>query len=353
MRKSKLIKTRFSKTKIKEVRSRLLDNVEDLFDQFGIAYLNNGERTSSTCPVHEGSDNETALSIFLDGGNWVCWTHHCEKKYGNDMLGLVRGILSNIEGDEVPFNKAVNWSCKFLNIQSRGVDTEYLKIIEGKSKFVNRVQSLELEPLQKDNLPSRDDVRDSLIIPARYYLDRGYSSSILDKFDVGLCLSKGRPMFGRAVVPVYDDDHEVMVGCVGRSTMDNFNPKWLFSKGFQKRFYLYNYWYAREHIAETRSAILVEGQGDVWRLEESGIYNSLGLFGCGMTDQQKIKLEKSGALNLFVIMDNDEAGKLAREKIEEDCKRSFNLYFPTIENKDVGDMSSQDIDLYLKPQLEC
>ena len=34
-------------------------------------------------------------------------------------------------------------------------------------------------------------------------------------------------------------------------------------------------------------------------------------------NEQKIKLEKSGALNLFVIMDNDEAGKLAREKIEE------------------------------------
>ena len=92
-------------------------------------------------------------------------------------------------------------------------------------------------------------------------------------------------------------------------------PKWLNSKGFNSGACLYNYWNAKDHISETSTAILVEGQGDVWRLDEAGIYNVVGMFGCSLGGQQRLILERSGALKLVVMTDADEAGQKARDKI--------------------------------------
>ena len=100
--------------------------------------------------------------------------------------------------------------------------------------------------------------------------------------------------------------------------------------------------------------MLVEGQGDVWRLYEAGILNCVGLFGCSITDTQLVKLESSGAMSLVVLMDNDEAGKKAREQITSKCERLFNIYFPEMEehNKDVGEMNVEDISRFIQPFIE-
>ena len=97
-------------------------------------------------------------------------------------------------------------------------------------------------------------------------------------------------MSGRAVVPVYDNNRQYMIGCTGRATTDKcekcnhyhlgnecpdkeslyLHCKWRHNYGFKTQNYLYNYWFAQEHIKESRSVILVESPGNVWRLEEAG-----------------------------------------------------------------------------------
>ena len=77
------------------------------------------------------------------------------------------------------------------------------------------------------------------------------------------------------------------------------------------------------------------------------------MFGCYLSDYQRIILERSGALNLIILTDNDEAGKQAGLKIRSQCERLFNIYTPSIDpHKDVGEMSISDIEKILKPQLE-
>ena len=192
-------------------------------------------------------------------------------------------------------------------------------------------------------------MRKDLCREVQYYTNRGYLPETLDKFDIGICDNPKKMMYNRIVVPIYDDDHKHMIGCIARSQSDGAKPKWIHSKGFRKSSCLYNYWHAKKYISELETVVLVEGQGDVWRLDEAGIYNAVGIFGCSLSDEQLIILERSGALNLVLITDNDEAGSDAKDKIKEQCRRLFNIQTPYISKKDVGDMTIEEIELTIKP----
>ena len=54
----------------------------------------------------------------------------------------------------------------------------------------------------------------------------------------------------------------------------------------------------------------------------------------------------------MVITDNDKAGIEAKEKIKKQCQRSFNLFFPDISKKDIGEMSIEEVRSELLPQLD-
>ena len=127
---------------------------------------------------------------------------------------------------------------------------------------------------------------------------------------------------------------------------------WLGRRRMDSGGHLYNYSMAKDRIAKTETIILVEGQGDVWRLWEAGIKNAVGIFGCHLTDYQQISIERSGALNIIVLTDNDEPGRKAADSIKEKCGRLFNLHFPKLDKKDVGDMSVVEINENLKPQID-
>jgi len=219
---------------------------------------------------------------------------------------------------------------------------------------------------------TREMVRSSLSIPADYYIDRGYSQQIMNKYDVGLCSNPKREMYNRVVVPIYDMNYETMVGCTGRSIYEKcdkcggfHNPsndcpsaenlwkysKWKHNSGFKTQEYLYNFWFAKEHILESGTVVLVEGPGDVWKLEQNGIHNSLAMFGTDLSEQQLSLLYSCGANSIVVLTDNDEAGRMSAEKIGEKCGRLFRMFFPTMSCADVGDMTRDNIEQEIKPIL--
>ena len=340
-----------NRAKIKAISDQLVDRISELLDYFEIEHEFFDNRVSFACPIHEG-DNTTALNIFISGdyakGNWRCWTHHCESQYKQDILGFLQGLLSVREGEEVGFGETLKFACKFLDSSFDNIQVSEKNDRQQFVELANKVFNKQINPSKGI---SRSEIRQRIKIPADYYIDRGFLPDTLDKFDVGLCDTPRKPMSNRVVVPVYDGNHEHMVGCVGRSTSSEFNPKWLNSKGFNSGASLYNYWHAKNYILESQVAILVEGQGDVWRLDEAGIYNVVGMFGCSLGEQQRIILERSGALTLVVMTDADEAGLVARDKIAEQCERMYNIKFVDLLQKDVGDMSVEEINTHVKPQL--
>ena len=96
----------------------------------------------------------------------------------------------------------------------------------------------------------------------------------------------------------------------------------------------------------------MEGQGDVWRMHEAGLINTVGMFGSSLSDAQARILETSGALNIVILSDNDEAGRKAKESITKKCERLFHIVCPEISTKDVGEMTVEQIHSELVPQLE-
>jgi DNA primase len=200
---------------------------------------------------------------------------------------------------------------------------------------------------------SRETVISGLEIPSKYFIDkRQYKPETLVAFDIGECYNPNKQMFNRAVVPVYDENHNY-IGCVGRSLDDdNKKYKWVNSKGFKKSCYLYGLWIAKPYIEKTSTVILVEGQGDVWRLYEAGIKNSVGIFGADLSDDQLITLESLSIFNVVILTDTDEAGTKAANSIIQKCGRRFNYYRPKISTKDVGEMTIEQIESELKPQIK-
>ena len=338
-----------TKNQMYQICKQLVERLPELLQSLDIEYLEYPNRYSFACPVH-GGDNPEGCSIFTDGisskGNWQCWTHHCEDDFTNSLFGFVRGALCLRRNRKISLNEAAAYCTNFFNMslddleQSETRPNENLNILDIFKKEVHRSNSD----------ISRDQIRSRIQIPADYYIGRGFLPETLDAFDIGFCLEKNRPMSGRVVVPIYDKGYNYM-GCVGRATDGNMSPKWLHSKGFKKST-LYGLNIASSYIKESQTIILVEGQGDVWRMHEAGHKNCVGIFGSSINDDQLLLLEQSGALNVVILTDTDEAGNKACEQIIKKCGRRFNYYRPTISTKDVGEMSIEQIQEELYPQLK-
>jgi 5S rRNA maturation endonuclease (ribonuclease M5) len=378
----KKIKSRFNdQHKLKIVCDDLCDNIEDLFDALGISnYKLSQKMITCSCPIHEGNNN-SALNLYHVGdryrGNWKCRTHSCEEIFKSSIIGFIRGVLSKDkynwqkEGDKTcSFDEAVNFALDFLR-----KDISQYKISKkdkNKTDFTNVINCIKnVNPTT--SVITRNTATKTLQYPCNYFIDRGFNTDILKRYDVGLCFNPKKPMYNRAVVPIYDESHQFLVGCSGRSIFEKCqkcgcyhdhssdcpseNESWKYSKwkhsaDFKSQDNLYNFWFAKEHIKRQKYAIIVESPGNVWKLEEAGIHNSVAVFGSSLSDNQKRILDVSGAMSLVLIMDNDEAGKKATEQIIKKCQRTYNVYALSITHEDVGSMSKNEIILNIIPQLE-
>lgn len=348
--------------KLKILCDHICDNIYDLLDHFELEYKNNTKFISLNCPIH-GGDNPTAINIYPEGdtyrGNWKCRTHKCEETFKGSIIGFIRGILSHTQHDwsvsgdpTVSFQEAVEFATNFAKL-----DLNKIKIDKGtknKNNFISQVSILnqKISPVKciDGKKITRTNVQQSLQIPSKYFLNRGFSEQILNKYDIGDCTNPNKEMVDRAVVPIYDTEHMFLLGCSGRTTIDS-KPKWKHSYGFKAEDCLYNFWYAKEHILKSRTAILVESPGNVWKLEMAGIHNSLAIFGSSLSDKQKLLLDTSGAMCLIIITDNDEAGELARQQIDKKCSKIYNIKHIRISKNDIADMSIEEINSEIKTKL--
>ena len=368
--------------KLKVVCDELCDNIEELFDHFDLEYKDHGKMISMACPIHEG-DNEGALNLYVQGdnyrGNWKCRTHGCEQCFKGSIIGFVRGLLSNRkyqwsqEGDKTAsFKETIDFITSFLKKDLN--DIKISKVARNKSKFTNAINHIKnSSKVSTENCLTRDKIRPLLKIPAEYYIDRNFSKDILDKYDVGLCDNPDREMYNRVVVPIYDIDYNYMIGCTGRSIFNKCDKcgsfhdpekdcppdhqkylysKWKHSANFKSQNSLYNYWFAKKHIQETGVVLLVESPGNVWKLEENGIHNSVGIFGSALSDRQKIMLDSSGAMTIIVLTDNDDAGRKAAEQIKEKCQNTYRIFIPQISKADVAEMDAEEIDREIKEYIK-
>jgi 5S rRNA maturation endonuclease (ribonuclease M5) len=354
----------------------------ELFEALEVNLSKTAKMYIGCCPIH-GGDNHSALNLYTDGysvkGFWKCRTKHCEQVFKKTLIGFIRGVLSNRKGWSGPndikhvasFRETIDWICNFLGKKFQDIKINSEEV--SNKKFANQVNSL-IKQKEKPKGITRTQVRESLEIPAKFFVDKGFSKQILDNYDVGLCKNPGKEMYNRVVAPIYDEDRKFMVACTGRSIYPKcekckyyHNPqekcpeekyrelkysKWRNSGNSSVSSYLYNFWSSKKFIKETGTVILVEGPADVWKLEELGIHNSVALFGTEISDEQQIILEMSGVFNVVILLDMDKAGKEGTETIKKKIERSYRVFCPQLSVNDPGDFTEQIVEEELLPILK-
>lgn len=375
----KKFRGKMTKYNLESISEKLIDDIANLFETLEIEnFTDYHNRIMFPCPLHNG-ESQTNSSVMKRGiGNWRCFSEQCHEQYGSSagasILQFVQAILSLRKNKDVSFYEALKWAANFVGESAEEdtatpEDTVRIQFIQ-LCKYINRHKA--------NNTPvftPRTMVRKFLQIPATYYLELGYSEQILNKFDIGYCYNTQKSFFDRIVTPFYDDNGEYMIGCTGRSKYkdrcgicnlyhapDIRCPitkeeklravKWKHSGGFAADAYLYNYWNAKKYILDTYTVILVEGPGDVWRMEEAGIYNSLALLGARLSPNQQIILEESGAVNILIATDNDDAGNKAANNIIANCNRLFNIQRVEYPGKDPGGLTIEQTKQIFIPILE-
>jgi 5S rRNA maturation endonuclease (ribonuclease M5) len=324
-----------------------------VFKKLDIKYEVFGDNIYSTCPVHESSDNPRAFSYSKKRGIWKCWTRECQDEYRNDIFGLIRGILSNRSGSSETFGSVLKWLKQEFDIETDNKESVILTTSTDEDKeldfdtLVGYINDDVFIPQMTDCILNID-----MKIPSKYFIDRGFKASTLKHFEVGDCMDKSSKLYERAIVPIHSDDGNQTIGYICRSIKEYKIPKFLiYPKGFDKRFVFYNTHRALPFIRENNCAIIVEGQGDVWRLYESGVYNVLGMFGRVLTREQQKKLQQLPITHIIVLTDNDQAGRESKIQLQRQLGRFYRLSFPQLSHKDIGDMSIKQIHSNILSQI--
>ena len=208
-----------------------------------------------------------------------------------------------------------------------------------------------------------------------YYPKRNIPSDIIARYHISFCDTKGKQMYKRAFFPILEITGRNILGWSGRSIYDECSKcgmhhhpersscpesqysgiytKWKHSKDLRVELCVYNMWYAKPFISKTGTVILCEGPGDVWACEMAGIRNSVALLGLNMSRQQRLILQNAGALTLVCIFDNDESGRKAMDRIEQDLIHYFRIFCITPDSaQDIGDMLPGDIAEKICPILD-
>ncbi len=328
----------------------LLLKLPEILNSLGVSYREYENRYSFSCPIHE-SKRQESLSVFKHIGNYVCWTQHCEEE-NKSLDSVVEALLKRCRVD-----KSIE---QLLDeqLQKANIDEITQQLIT-----LNKPQEA-----REEIVYPREVYLKNVKIPSGYFISRGFQVKTLRKFEIGFCMKRGSAMFMRSTVPVYDVNKKHIIGILGR-TVNSECPmcnrfhyknhscpstpfeeykasKWINSKGFKSGYYLYNSWNIKATRPET--CIIVEGQGDVWKLDEAGIYNSVSTFSNKISSSQIDTLLELGIVNVILAYNNDEEGIKGAERAEKRLKRLFNTtkIFPP--EKDFGEMSTNEIKKFMK-----
>lgn len=355
------IMDKINANKIKELAN---DNILEIMDALSIDYYEKNSYIQGPCPIHEGADNDTAFVYYLNNGTWVCHTQQCHTQIGNDIIAFIR--LAN----KITFQEAIGTICNILNIECPKNATVDMDIFHKENKKFVKRQKEKKEWMRKTQQSFNGNLLRRMSYSNDYFEIRGYNRDLLKSYDIVYCNKKGTTWHGRMIIPVKNINGEVIATtmrsvfsqckyCTGYHEVGEdcgnkqISPKWLHSSGFIKAESLFNINNASKYIRESKTVIITEGPLDVFRLEQSGIKNSIAIFGTKISTQQIKQLLESGCHRIILSLDGDSAGKQGVDYFKENNK--YMLDFKVIEipdEQDVGDLTKQDVLTIFKKYID-
>ena len=281
-----------------------------------------GTNYKGLCPFHNEKTPSfhvnTSKQIYRcfgcgEGGDVISFVMKAENLDFMDAVRLLADrcgieIKKNIDHDTRARLEKIN---KFHAIHVEAARFYYTNLINEDNQALNylKKRGLDLKIIKNFGLGYAPDSWDSLKI---YLSSKGYTDEEL--FESGLLSksSKSDRLFdkfrNRIMFPIFDYKGNV-IGFGGR-VMDDGQPKYLNSPDseiFNKRYNLYGLNFARKHLGNQKTLILVEGYMDLISLYQFGIKNTVATLGTALTDEQAA-LIKRYADTLVLSYDSDQAG---------------------------------------------
>jgi hypothetical protein len=331
---------------LEKITEAIKNDPEILFKDLGLD-VEVKNKICTHCMIHDG-DNSHALYINLDKAVWYCYSKRCHETFKSSLIGFARGILSaqklgwRSKGDKIfPFGKTIDYLKRLYCIKNCD-----LRITDREQKeWSQQISAISNIKAAKPFICTRDYYLNSVKIPSVYFANRGFPSEVLKEFDVGTCCRHNSYLGGRSIVPTFDMAGGKVLGLSGRAETEGLEPKWLHTNNFPSSTTLYNIWRASSYIRKDRTAILVEGPADVWRLVEAGFENAVALYGGNFSSAKHFQLDQLGVMNIFLVMDNDKAGEHHAETIIKQYGRFYNIKRTLLPEgvKDLGEMSVKQI----------
>ncbi len=296
---------------------------------------NTADEVRAPCKVH-GGDNKTSFRMSKQTKNWLCFSHGCHENVGYDVISLVRHVLGLSFPDAMKYLESISG----VNIHDEAAYVEY-KRQKDKRVFMDRMQDNKQVP---SALVSEEYLKSFRKFRSIYFEDKGFSSSLLDEFEVGGGYVD-KYGFQRDVIPIRDSEGVLRAySCRDTTGKADYDYKYLLTKGFDKDKVLYNLYRAKQYMGEKRILIIVEGFKAMWNCHRAGYKNTVACMGSRITTGQQ-NLLYSNAFTIILLLDGDDPGMLGTAKAVKDMRGKINIvpkFFP-YSDKDPGDVSTEEL----------
>tara|TARA_R110000824_G_scaffold145924_4_gene314481 strand:- start:2855 stop:3763 length:909 start_codon:yes stop_codon:yes gene_type:complete len=268
------------------------------------------------CPFHE--DGRQSCSINIEKGMWICFAG-CGQGSLKSFIWKLSGkpwheIRVEFESPDLGFDFETDFN-NFLDDLAREIEPELT------GSYIQDVKTVSSNEVWTYEIPSD-----------HWIYKRGFQASTLITWD---CQSN---KYNDLIIPCKNRVGKDL-GWISRRVQAN--PKYLYSKGFQKSKTLFGL----NRLPKTvDTLIIVEGALDCMWLDQHG-YTAVGILGAMMSKAQVALVSAIQPTEIILALDNDEAGRKGISKATVDLKDGFLLsYLNLPENvKDIQEIRQTNV----------
>jgi DNA primase len=305
-------------------------SLQQILEHYGVLETLNpsGAGLRGCCPIHNGNDPKQ-FSVSLERGIWKCFSEcahggsnldfvmHKENCNSQEAAWLLNGWFNlgheHRAAERVKSERPEKPAWKRPSPQSAS----------SKSPPQPATAAPPSSPPPKDKEPAEETGEnevlsfklDNLDGSHPYLAERGLSAETIAHFGVGYCL-KGI-MAGRIAIPIHNADGQIVANA-GRwpGTPEEGKEKYRLPGKFKKTLEVFNYHRAALE-PDTSPLVIVEGFFGVMHLWQLGIRRAVAFMGWHMSARHEELIAKlvTPESRIVLILDHDEAGDAAREKI--------------------------------------
>jgi hypothetical protein len=295
--------------------------IKEILESLGYKLTDKGNEWRSQA-LYRGGNNPSSLRIYKDSGVW--------KDFARDVSGNLIQLLKETPGGSSFIPQVVNGQTENSSesIEKKLTDFKYVKVFDPEL----------LKKLKQDH---------------SYWINRGVAKQTLMNFKGGLCYTGA--MAGRYVFPIFDEGERIL-GFSGRSVFENNPVKWKHIG--EKKNWCYPCFLSSDQVREENWLVVLESIGDMLKLWDNGVKNSIVSFGLSQFDQIYYKIIELDPSKIIISFNNDrlrgveDHGTKAAIKFARGLCKYFNKdkikIIPPKTKNDFGEMNEEEINEWKK-----